>query len=154
MWLQHNFPRLGRWRSLTPYLSNCNSHPIPDSPRRSTLHPATCHKSPITAFFHHPIVGGDLKKEEERGRRKRESSKICAIWKNNHLTPIYMEKRMIEITIATCFITTPSTDQAQTKISEQNGQLYTFNVPLLYKVTFNIYLEKRLRITWGETRKW
>lgn len=60
------------------------------------------------------------------------------------LTPLYMEKWIIKITIAMCFLITPSTAHVQTKPCEQPGQPYT----LTYICCVNVLSTHTDRRSW------
>lgn len=154
---QHNFPRLGKWRSLTSLPFELQLPPNPRLPKEVDFIPSNIHKSLFTAFSIDIIISflvelWKKRKKTDRGR-KRESFKVFAIHQKKNLkTPLNSnihEKKMNDRNrhsnvFPHYSFSWPGPNQ---NMWATWAAVY-FNAPLLWKDTFDIYLEKRLWITW------
>lgn len=156
MWLQQNFSRLGRWRSLHSQLFQLLLPPnswLPKevNPTSSCTLQVTVHS--IFNRYLQLLLGGNLKeekeKEEERGwvpkylqPPKKKINKHQYTWRN----------KKTEISIATCFLITHQVTRHKPRYMSNLGSCIFWHA--FAKSIFNIYLAKRLRITWDGWDRW
>lgn len=138
-----------------PNSSNCSSHPIPDSPRRSTLHPAAHYKSQFTAFstdtFNSFLVA-IWKKRKKKRKKEGEFQSICNHPKKINKHQYTWRNKKTEISIATCFLITHQVTRHKPRYMSNLGSCIFWHA--FAKSIFNIYLAKRLRITWDGWDRW
>ena len=154
VWLQHNFPRLGKWKSLSSWHFQLLLPPNPWCPEEVNPTPSSTLQITVHSLFsrdRHLILGRNLKEKEEEQEGKSESSRVFAIHQNQcQWTPLYMEQWVTNHhgnVFPHYSINWPGPNQ----VMWATWAAIYFDTHLLCKGIFNPYWEKKLRITWGRT---